>query len=58
MMGDCPMGDELNTEASSDSPIIPGTIGSILVTVPDTVSNDAHCAVQIELYRERTIILE
>lgn len=58
MMGNCPMGDELNTEASSDSPVIPGTIGTILITVPDSVPSNAHCAVQIELYRERTIILE
>ncbi len=58
MMGSCPMGDELNTEtASFDIP--PGTLFGFTVTVPSSVgfSDNCHGAVQLELYRERTVIL-
>lgn len=58
MMGSCPMGDELNTEtASYDIPA--GTIFGFTVTVPSTVgiSDNVHGAVQMELYRERTVVL-
>lgn len=59
MMGDCPMGDEMNTEAASNE--IPlGTIFGFLVTVPDTVSDTDNChgVIVLELYRKRTVILE
>ncbi len=58
MMGNCPMGDEMNTEAASND-IPPGTIFGFLVTVPDTVTNtdNVHGAVVLELYRKRTVIL-
>jgi len=59
MMGDCPMGDELNTETSSfDIPA--GTVFGFTVTVPSSVSETDNChgAVQMELYRVRTVILE
>lgn len=59
MMGDCPMGDEMNTEAASND-IPAGTIFGFLVTVPDTVttSDNCHGAIVMEVYRERTVILD
>jgi len=59
MMGSCPMGDELNTETSSFD-IPQGTIFGFHVTVPSSVgmSDNCHGAVQMELYRVRTVILE
>jgi len=58
MMGDCPMGDELNTEAASDE-IPAGMVFGFTVTVPDSVSDtdNVRGAVQMELYRRRTVIL-
>ena len=58
MMGDCPMGDELNTEAAS-SEIPAGMLFKLLCDVPDSVQNtdNVHAAVQVELYRRRTRIL-
>ena len=59
MMGSAPMGDELNTETSSfDIPA--GTIFGFHVTVPSSVglTDNCHGAVQMELYRVRTVILE
>lgn len=58
MMGDCQMGDELNTEsASADIPS--GMMFGFLITVPDTITNidSVRGAIQLELYRERTVIL-
>lgn len=55
MQGDCPMGDELNTETCSQQ--IPASyIYRLEVTVPDSdnVSNGYY---NLELYRERTVIL-
>jgi len=59
MMGSCPMGDEMNTEAASfDIPA--GTLFGFEVTVPSTVSTSDNChgAIVMEIYRERTVILE
>ena len=59
MMGSCPMGDELNTEAASnDIPI--GTIFGFTVSVPSSVgmSDNCHGAVLMEMYRVRTVVLE
>jgi len=59
MMGSCPMGDEMNTEAASfDIPA--GTLFGFEVTVPSTVgtTDNCHGAIVMELYRERTVILE
>lgn len=60
MLGDCPMGDELNTEAAAESDLPAGAIINVLVTVPDSVGNtDDVCGVVLmELYRTRTVILE
>ena len=58
MMGSCPMGDELNTETSSND-IPPGTIFGFTVHVPGVgLSDNCHGAVVLELYRARTVILE
>lgn len=59
MMGSCPMGDEMNTEAASND-IPAGTVFGFMVTVPDTVSDtdNVHGVIVLELYRERTVILE
>ena len=53
--GDCPMGDELNTEACSSE--IPSYMKyCIEVTVPDTdIISNGH--VSVELYRKRSVIL-
>lgn len=58
MMGNCPMGDELNTEAAS-AEVPAGTLFKLLCDVPDSVGNtdNVHAAVQIELYRRRTKVL-
>jgi len=53
--GDCPMGDELNTESCSTE--IPNTYKFwIDITVPDT-DNSSYGHVSLELYRRRTVIL-
>lgn len=58
MMGSCPMGDEMNTEAASND-IPAGTVFGFLVTVPDVTGySDCHGGIVMELYRERTVILE
>lgn len=55
MMGDCVIGDELNTEAASDE--IPSNYKFWLeITVPDT-DNLSKGHVSIELYRPRTVVL-
>jgi hypothetical protein len=55
LFGDCPMGDELNTESCSAE--IPNTYKFwIEVTVPDTDST-SHGSVSAEIYRSRTVIL-
>lgn len=58
MMGDCPMGDELNTEAAS-AEVPAGTLFCLQCTVPDSVttSDNCHAYVLIELYRRRTKVL-
>jgi len=53
--GDCPMGDELNTE--SCSPVIPSSYRFWLeITVPNTDAS-SNGYVSLELYRKRTVIL-
>lgn len=55
VQGDCPMGDELNTESASDE--IPSDYKyRMWITVPDTdvVSNGY---INLEIYRERTCVL-
>lgn len=55
IQGDCPMGDELNTESCSSK--IPSNYKFWLdITVPDTDSS-SNGYVNLELYRERTVIL-
>lgn len=55
MCGDCPMGDELNTESCSDE--IPSNYKFCLdITVPIT-NNNCTGHVSLELYRKRTVIL-
>lgn len=55
IQGDCPMGDELNTEAASSA--VPSNYKFWLeVTTPNTdTTSNGHAS--IEIYRERTVIL-
>jgi len=54
--GDCPMGDELNTEACSAE--IPNYMKyQVIVTVPDSDTN-SNGHISVELYRKRAVILE
>lgn len=56
VQGDCPMGDELNTESASEE--IPAFyFYRMWITVPttDTISNGY---INLELFRERTVVLE
>lgn len=53
--GDCPMGDELNTEGSSNG-IPAGYIFRTQIMVPDTDSS-SHGNIEMELYRKRTYLL-
>jgi hypothetical protein len=53
--GDCPMGDELNTEGSSNA-IPAGYIFRTAIYVPDTDSA-SHGNIEMELYRKRTYLL-
>ncbi|RKZ36307.1 MAG: hypothetical protein DRQ49_18145 [Gammaproteobacteria bacterium] len=56
IQGDCPMGDELNTESCSQE--IPSTYKyRIEITVPDS-DTDSNGYCNLELYRKRTVILE
>lgn len=56
MSGNCPMGDELNTESCSGE--IPNTYKfKLAVTVPDS-DNSSFGYVELEFYRERTAVLE
>ena len=55
MQSDCPMGDELNTEACS-SQIPPNYKFWIEITVPED-DNASNGYVEIKLYRKRTIVL-
>lgn len=56
MTGSVPMGDELNTEQAMEQAITPGYMFRIEVTTLDTDSV-SHGVIEIECYRERTIIL-
>lgn len=56
MQGDCPMGDELNTESCSKE-IPAGFKYRMEITVPDTDTN-SNGYFNLELYRTRTAILE
>jgi len=55
IQGDCPMGDELNSETTS-SAIPPNYKFWLEVTVPES-DNLSNGWVEIELYRKRTVIL-
>lgn len=55
MLGDCTVGDELNTEAASEE-IPAGLEFHVFVTVPDeTGYTDFHGHLSIEAYRESTV---
>lgn len=56
LMGNCTMGDELNTEAANDDPIPSNYELWVEITVPDGNSN-CHGAGELEVYRERTHLL-
>jgi len=56
IQGDAPMGDELNTEAATLDPLPTNYKMRVQVTTPDTDSTSNGC-VEIEMYRERTVIL-
>lgn len=56
IQGSVPMGDELNTEATMESPVPTNYKMWLEVTVPDTDSTSNGC-VEFEMYRTRTIIL-
>lgn len=56
IQGDCPMGDELNTEACSK--ITPNNYKFwIEITAPDT-DNESNGSISLEMYRKRTVILQ
>jgi len=57
MQGDCPMGDELNTEAASENPQPTNYVFWIEITTPDT-DNTSNGYASIESYRTRSVILE
>lgn len=54
--GDCPMGDELNTEGCAESALPPNYEMQVEVYVPDS-DNSSYGWAELELYRERTILL-
>jgi len=56
IMGDCPMGDEMNTEAANENPIPPNYELWVEVTIDE---NDTSCvgSGELELYRTRTHLL-
>jgi hypothetical protein len=55
MLGDCTVGDELNTEAASDE-IPAGLEFHLFVTIPDSTGyDDFHGHVSVEANRENTI---
>ena len=57
--GDCPMGDELNTEAASDIIAPQEYIWEIVVTVPEVTNyEDFHGHVILECYRPRSIVFD
>jgi len=54
--GDCPMGDELNTESATENAIPENYKLCVEVFVPDT-DNDSYGYGELELYRSRTVLL-
>jgi len=54
--GDCPMGDELNTEGCQESALPPNYIIKMRVEVPST-DNSSYGWGSMELYRARTCLL-
>ena len=54
--GDCPMGDELNTESANETPIPTNYILCICVFVPEA-DTDCWGYGELEVYRSRTILL-
>jgi len=55
IMGDCPMGDELNTEAANEDPIPSNFELWVEVTI-DENNTDCHGAGELEIYRTRTYL--
>ncbi len=53
--GDCPMGDELNTEGCEDVPLPPNYEMWIEVVVPES-DNSSYGYAELELYRDRTVL--
>jgi hypothetical protein len=56
MLGDCPMGDELNTEAANEDPIPSNYELWVEITTPDSDSSGQGHS-ELELYRVRTHLL-
>lgn len=54
--GSCPMGDELNTEACTESPIPPNYELWVEISVPEE-DNESFGYGSLEIYRERSILL-
>ena len=54
--GDCPMGDELNTESANESAIPSNYEIHVRIYVPEN-DNDSYGYGELELYRARTILL-
>jgi len=54
--GDCPMGDELNTESATDNAIPANYHLCVSIFVPES-DTDSYGYGELELYRERTILL-
>ena len=55
--GDCPMGDEMNTEAAKTEPLPTNYFFRFEVTVPDD-NTTCYGFGELEIYRTRTVILE
>jgi len=56
IMGDCPMGDEMNTEAANENPIPPSYELWVEITVDSNNTDCVGCG-ELELYRNRTHLL-
>jgi hypothetical protein len=54
--GDCPMGDELNTESATENAIPSNYVLAVDIFVPES-DNDSYGYGELEIYRERTILL-
>ncbi len=56
MQDSVPMGDELNTEAATENAVPTNYKFWVEVTVPDS-DTDSNGVVELEMYRERTVVL-